>query len=177
MPRVGSSISTTRGAMLSQRASTTFCWLPPERNCTSWSRPRAETSRLDSTPGQLAPRGAGTGGQHRADDAEGVVEDRLVERQALGLAVLGDEREPATDALARAAHADGRAVECHGAAVERVHPEHRLDELGAARALEPGQADDLPRADREVDPVDVRVAGACSVSRTSPTSVPGILSG
>ena len=38
MPRVGSSISTTSGSMLSQRASTTFCWLPPERNCTSWPR-------------------------------------------------------------------------------------------------------------------------------------------
>ena len=110
--------------------------------------------------GQLAPCGAGARRQHRADDAEGVVEDRLVEREALGLAVLGDEREPAADALAGAAHADGRAVERHGAAVERVHAEDRLDELGAARALEPGQADDLAGADREVDPVDVRVAGA-----------------
>ena len=69
------------------------------------------------------------------------------------------------------------AVERHGAAVERVHAEHRLDQLGAARALEPGQADDLAGAHVEVDAVDVRVAGARSVSRTSPTSVPGILSG
>ena len=59
MPRVGSSISTTRGSMLSQRASTTFCWLPPERNCTSWSSPRAETSRLGQHARQLAARGAG----------------------------------------------------------------------------------------------------------------------
>ena len=39
-------------------------------------------------------------------------------------------------------------------------PKTASTQLGAARALEPGQADDLPGADREVDPVDVRVAGA-----------------
>ena len=51
MPRVGSSMSTTRGWVASQRARTTFCWLPPERNCASWSIARAETSSEERMPG------------------------------------------------------------------------------------------------------------------------------
>ena len=109
---------------------------------------------------QLATRGTGLGGQHGAHHAERVVEDGLVEREALGLAVLGDQREPATDTLARAAHGDGLVVQRHRAAVERMHPERRLEQLGAARALQTGEADDLAGADGEVDAVDVRVAGA-----------------
>src|SRR5205823_8577351 len=39
MPRVGSSTISTLGRSASQRASTTFCWLPPERLTTSCSGP------------------------------------------------------------------------------------------------------------------------------------------
>ena len=37
MPRVGSSTISIFGRSASQRASTTFCWLPPERLPTTWS--------------------------------------------------------------------------------------------------------------------------------------------
>ena len=37
MPRVGSSRMSTFGLAASQRASTTFCWLPPDSLPTSWS--------------------------------------------------------------------------------------------------------------------------------------------
>ena len=79
MPRVGSSISTTRGSVASQRARTTFCWLPPERNCDLLvhrraPRPRARTAR----PGISRRAGRRTPGEDRAHDAERVVEDRLV---------------------------------------------------------------------------------------------------
>ena len=36
-PRVGSSNKRRRGSVANQRASTTFCWLPPERVATAWA--------------------------------------------------------------------------------------------------------------------------------------------
>src|SRR6185312_6671797 len=50
MPRVGSSSRTSRGETASHLASTIFCWLPPERYCTSWSRSRATTSKVLNEP-------------------------------------------------------------------------------------------------------------------------------
>ena len=39
------------GLVASQRASTTFCWLPPERNCDLLVHARAETASEESRPG------------------------------------------------------------------------------------------------------------------------------
>ena len=55
------------------------------------------------------------------------------------------------------------AVEQHLAAGERADAEDRLEQLGAAGALEPGDADDLAGAQGEVDAVDVPVAGAAQL--------------
>ncbi len=49
------------------------------------------------------------------------------------------------------------------AAGERVDAEDRLEQLGAAGALKAGDADDLAGAEREVDAVDVPVAGAAEL--------------
>ena len=122
----------------------------------------AEAVRGDVEVGQharhVAARGGGAAREDRADDAEGVVEDRLVERQALGLAVLGDEGEAGAYALARAADLQRGAVEADAAPRHGVHAEDGLQQLGASRALESGQPDDLAGADLERDVVDVGVA-------------------
>src|SRR5262245_7145611 len=63
MPRVGSSTSSTRGAVASHFASTTFCWLPPESVETGSASALALTSRRRvhdwasrrSAPGQSRP--------------------------------------------------------------------------------------------------------------------------
>src|SRR5262249_53493093 len=44
MPRVGSSRISTLGATMSERPSTTFCWLPPDSMATSWD---GEAARID----------------------------------------------------------------------------------------------------------------------------------
>ena len=80
-------------------------------------RRRAWTGRPGTAGG---PRRCGR--EDRADDAEGVVEDRLVQGQAGRLAVLGDQREPATDRLARSAYGDVRAVEESSPRVNGVTP-------------------------------------------------------
>ncbi len=46
MPRVGSSRIRKRGFIASQRASTTFCWLPPERSPTAFSASDVRMSSL-----------------------------------------------------------------------------------------------------------------------------------
>ena len=118
--------------------------------------------------GHLAPRLRRTPREDRAHHAERVVEDRLVESETGRLAVLGDHRESGPDRLPRGGRAAGAAVDDHLAAGERPDPEHRLEQLGAAGALQPGDADDLAGAQREVDPVDVAVAGAAQLEGRGP---------
>ena len=72
---------------------------------------------------------------------------------------------PARIACARGARAQRLAVEQHLAAGERADPEDRLEQLGAAGALQPGDADDLAGAQGEVDAVDVPVAGAAELEQ------------
>ena len=99
-------------------------------------------------------------GKTDAHHAEGVVEDRLVEGEALGLAVLGDEGEAGAHALAGAADLERRAVEGDRAAGHGVDAEDGLEELGASGTLQPGDADDLAGPDLEGHAVDVAVADA-----------------
>ena len=104
-PRVGSSKISTPGWTASHFASTTFCWLPPERKRASCSSERARSSTragelLDADRvRQPAPLLAA----ERAQRQQRVVADRLGEREALELAVLGDEAHAGADAGARAA--------------------------------------------------------------------------
>ena len=71
MPRVGSSRISSRGSVISQRASSTFCWLPPERLRTGAVRVgRADVERLDVLGDQLVLRGgAGSAGPSRGRPA------------------------------------------------------------------------------------------------------------
>ena len=104
MPRVGSSKIRTPGWIASHLASTTFCWLPPDRKRTSCSSGGAQLDRagelLDATvPGSRRRLLAA----ERPQREQRVVAHRLREREALALAVLGDEADAGPIAGARAA--------------------------------------------------------------------------
>ncbi len=115
-------------------------------------------------PGHLAARGADVRRGNTARTTPSALSRmRLVERQAGGLAVLGDHGEPAAHGLPRGRRADARAGHDHLAAGERADAEDRLEQLGAAGALEPGDAHDLAGAQGQVDAVDVAVAGAAQL--------------
>ena len=99
-PRVGSSSSSTRHRRSSQRASTTFCWLPPE----SSRAERVPSCGRDAQAAELGLRG-GALGLH-ADEAaleagdvgqRDVLGEVPLEQQRLRLAVLGGEPEPGGD--------------------------------------------------------------------------------
>jgi hypothetical protein len=73
--------------------------------------------------------------------------------QALRFAVLGDERQPASDRVARRADARGTAVEVQRSAhaARGMHAEKRFEHLGSSGALQTGDADDLAGVQREGD--------------------------
>jgi hypothetical protein len=66
--------------------------------------------------------------------------------EPLGLAVLGEEPQASGDAVARGSQAALGAVDRDAAGGERVGAEDRPCQLGAPRALQPGDADDLAGA-------------------------------
>ncbi len=68
--------------------------------------------------------------------------------------VLGHDRHPPPDPVARRALGDVLAVEPHAAAARPHDPEHRLQRRRLARRVAPEQADELPRADLQVDPLE-----------------------
>ena len=108
MPRVGSSTISTRGSVASHLASTTFCWLPPDRVDTGSVEPR----RLDLQPlrpGRAAARRSAAAEQQpepaqRPPAGQGrVALDRQLHHQALLAPVLGHQREPRRDRRGRVA--------------------------------------------------------------------------
>jgi hypothetical protein len=101
---VGSSSSSTRQSRSSQRASTTFCWLPPD----SVPDLPVDVGRPDLEGGDLLPGGLGPADRDRKParanrarlDRLTFREDGLAEQQALALALLGASPTPAATAAA-----------------------------------------------------------------------------
>ncbi len=102
MPRVGSSMISTRGSVAIHFASTTFCWLPPESCFTALLRAaRADAEALDrlSSPERafaaaIDDEGLGDAVEDRERD---VLADGLRPDQALQAAILrhiGDLQPP-----------------------------------------------------------------------------------
>ena len=100
MPRVGSSRISSRGSVISQRASSTFCWLPPLRlrdRAVGVGRADVAAPRCTCRPARPAG-GAGCGrvqprrGLQREDD---VLPHGQLGDEALGPAVLRAERDAA----------------------------------------------------------------------------------
>ena len=114
-PLVGSSSSRTRGARISTRAKSSFCWLPPERCATEPCGEAALTlsARIAS---RMALRSRSPLTMPRLREAGEVADgdvgaDRQVEEQAVALAVLGQERDAGGAGVARRADRDRAAVD------------------------------------------------------------------
>ena len=115
MPRVGSSRIRMSGFIASQRASSTFCWLPPESSRIFWSGPE------HLMPSSLMKRSTISRCLRLVDDAVAadarqqrqrhVLGDAEVGNDALELAVLGDEAETGGDGVARMRRRIGLAVQ------------------------------------------------------------------
>ncbi len=106
MPRVGSSRISSRGSVASQRASSAFCWLPPE----SMRDRRLDVGGLDAERRDEAlgdrrlPRARQDCARCRAracSASDDVLAHRQLGDDALGLAVLGAERQAARDRVER----------------------------------------------------------------------------
>ena len=100
------------------------------------------------------PRPAAAGLQ-REDD---VLAHRQLVDEALGAAVLGTEGDAAGRRRARAAHRHRLAVDVEPPRVGLVGAEEEPRDLGAARAEQAGEADDLARRDRQVERRDRALA-------------------
>ena len=148
-----------RGAIISHLPMTSFCWLPPDsdagRHVGAVGAHREQPhdplhrvafgGRVDDAPArQAAERGEGE-----------VVAHRHRQHQALGLAVLGDQRHADLLALrvVRAGDGDGPAVDPHLARRAAQHAEERQQQLALALAVESAEADHLAGAQSQRDVV------------------------
>ena len=127
------------GRSASQRASTTFCWLPPERLPMIWSGPAmridmrlAEAARAPRAPcaSSMKPRPPDEAVER--GDGE-ILADRQLQEQRLLLAVLRHEADAVADRVARRADAHGLAVDRDACRRRGVGAEDGAGELGAAR--------------------------------------------
>ncbi len=158
MPRVGSSRMRTFGRAASQRARTTFCWLPPDSLPTSWSSEGVRTrSRSTYSPAMRRSRPP----LHEVEAAEatedrqrGILQDAADEDQALALAVLGREADPLADGVVGLAHVDGPAVHLHDAG-SRAGSSPKITLASSVRPAptRPAKSHDLARMDAEGDAV------------------------
>ena len=153
----------------SQRASTTFCWLPPERLPTAWSRSgHADAQQLavvvDAAAVLCALVDEDAAARLIWSCAAMVILVRIAsaQEQRLLLAVFGHEADAARASRpAGPANVTGSPSTMIAPAIEPVGAENRARGLGAAGADEPGEAEDLAlmRAQRDVDQFDrVRIA-------------------
>ncbi len=150
MPRVGSSRSKTSACWCSNRASATFCWLPPESDAAGWPGPVA-TDAEPRHPGrdlapplpELEPTPARMPREGRVRE---VVFDRPSKSEALALAVFARKADALSDSRPR------RCISTHDLPNADLSLDHRPEaedgaqERGPARADEPGDAQDLATA-------------------------------
>ena len=153
--------------MASHFASTTFCWLPPDRKRASCSsdRARSSTRAAESWTETVVRQPLAAPPRERRPAA--CCRGRTGRARGPRLAVLGDEADPGADPGARAA-ADGacrRPRPCRG---DAVRAEQRARQLGAPEPCRPGEADDLAGADLESTSLSSRWRRAAAASGTSP---------
>ena len=153
MPRLGSSISSTFGAVSSALPITTFCWLPPDSDETG----SAGSATLIDRSAHLALHLVGLArepecGRYSGKLAEArhgqILGDGQDRHQPVALAVLGDQREAAGDAAADVALAHRLAVDEDAAGRQRMATHHAFEELAASRPHQAVDADDLAGANR-----------------------------
>ena len=168
-PRVGSSTIRMRGSRASHLASSTFCWLPPDRLRTCAGRSAWRCAGLDvalgdlrASPGVESSAVVGIGLEIRGDD---VGDDAEIDEEPAVLAVLGQHRDARRHGI-RGASGDRAWPSTNGARRDRPHPEDRLADFGATGAEQSGEADDLAIAERERGGDDP-AADSCATSRAT----------
>ena len=162
MPRVGSSSSSSLGAVSSQRASSTFCWFPPD----SVADDRlgiggADVEGLHVAVGELgllASRDRSRPAASRLHRQDDVGADAEVADQAFGAPVLGGVGDAVGEGDAWVAQPYRLTIDRHLAAVGAVGAEQQAGGLGASRSEQAGHADHLTDAHLEVERGDARLA-------------------
>ena len=155
-PRNGSSSRTRRTLPSNQRPTITFCWLPPDRSVRSASMPGADDPEVRDG----APRAAPLGAPRQQGGAAVLARSRgkltWCRTDQLGT-TAAEPRSSATSATpARTAWAGlagtvGTPVQGQLATHQRTGAVELLEQLGLARADQPGESDDLADADVEVE--------------------------
>src|SRR5829696_3756331 len=119
---------------------------------------------------------------HEASPSEGrqrgqdnVLPDREVGHDALGLAVLGEHGDPGADGGLGRSQPQRAAGHADRAVVERLGPEDRLGGLGAPRAEQSGQTDDLTPPDPDRHAVQHVPAGETVRLQHRPVVAPLVL--
>ena len=156
-PRVGSFRRRIRGSAASQRAMTTFCWLPPDRVVIP-SLERPSLIRRRSTYAREPPLAG-----RRTHEARGGVAAHGRQREVLADGEDAEQRLVAP--LARhvgdaGARRGRRRADLHGPPVgladdapgDAARSAQRLQERVLPLPLQPGEPDDLARVQLEVDP-------------------------
>ena len=172
MPRVGSSRMRTVGFDASHLASTTFCWLPPERAATIWSTPVIFTLNCSvyssatarSADARTRSRGKSRGRIGRVTFCG----DREAQHEALLVPVLGQVGDPGVHRSRRAGEAHGRPPKPDLTGVALVDPEQDARNLGPAGPDQAREADDLAGPDREADVAERRLPGSGRRPRAAP---------
>ena len=158
-PRVGCAAISTLGSRSISRATTTFCWLPPESAPAVRLRAAAaDVELLDQPPRPLDQPLREEPPEARVGRLAVVVErdvlgDREVEHEAAPLAVLRDVAEAGVEVLARARRCVTSSPAERRRARSSALPQagDRVDELGLAVAVDAGDPDDLAGAHVERD--------------------------
>ncbi len=162
-PRVGSSTKSTRGSTASSFASATFCWLPPEsvrHRLVDAGAANAEPlahrfgERCLAAPADHEPA------RHALQVERGdVLGDRQIEEDAVALAVFAEIDDPLADRgeVVALPYLGAVAIDVAGAAVAKAAD--RLHRLGASRADQPAEPDDLACAHLEAEIVDDAAVG------------------
>ena len=139
----------------------TFCWLPPERNfvgCSSFGDLDLEPADEVPRDGPLAPlpRHRQQAATRKRPSSGSVMFLRDGERhhRALVLAVLGQQRDAGLHRVARRPDPDLLALDEHAPGLRAVGAEDQPHQLGAPRADEAGDAEQLAGPEREARVLD-----------------------
>ncbi len=152
-----------REPAMSQRAMSSFCWLPPESELAgAWQEDHFTFICVPSLADSAASR-EGCKNIFHAEDGEvrqrDVPEAGQLEAQAGTLAVLGEEGDALADGIGGGFNIRGRVVEKDFARVAFLDAEEGAGDFGAARTDKAGHADDFAAANFKRDIGDAFVGG------------------
>ena len=157
-PRVGCAAIRTFGSREISRATTTFCWLPPESPPAACERPAAADVELADQAGGAREEPLGEEPaplrrrRLRVVVQRDVLGDRELEHEAAPLTVLRDVPDARIEHLARTRVAQLAPRDLDRAALGPHQAGDRVDQLRLAVAVDAGEPDDLARPDLERDP-------------------------